>query len=119
MEPNTPVYPTPPTNRHSIISLLLGILTVFFFCSSWMPIPFTGFICYPASFLTGLLSVIYGTISLNGIRKRNEAGKGMAWAGILSGGFVFLCIICMIVLIASLFYFAPETVQPFIDNYQL
>jgi len=119
MNPNSPIYPASPTNKHSIISFTLGILTVFFFCGSWMPIPFTSFICYPASFITGLLAVIYGTISLNTIRKSNESGKPIAWAGIISGGFIFLCILCIVVLFASLFLFAPNTVQPFIDNYQL
>ncbi|MCB9144680.1 MAG: DUF4190 domain-containing protein [Anaerolineales bacterium] len=113
MEQNTP------TNKHSIISLTLGILTVFFFCGSWMPIPFTSFICYPASFITGLLAVIYGTISLSVINRNNESGKPIAWAGIISGGMIFLCILCIVVLFASLFFFAPNTVQPFIDNYQL
>jgi len=119
MEPNLPIYPSPPTNRHSIISLILGMLTLFLFCGSWMPIPFTGFICYPASFISGLLALIYGGISLNRIRRNNESGHIMAWAGILSGGFVFLCILCMAILIASLFYFAPDTLQPFINNYTL
>ena len=118
MENNTPVYPSPPTNRHSIVSLILGILTVFFFCGSWVPVPFTSFISYPASFLSGLLALIYGIISLNGIRRKNEAGKPLAWIGILVGGFVLLCMLCAIVSIIVLFHYSPDKVQPFIQNYQ-
>jgi hypothetical protein len=109
-----------PTNRHSIISLVLGILTVVTFCGGIIiPIPFTSLICAPASFLMGLLALIYGAISLNRIRKHNEAGSSMAWMGILSGGFIFLCILCMLVAVIALFKFAPNSVPTFLQNYQI
>jgi hypothetical protein len=112
--------PSPPTNRHSIISLILGILTLVFFCGSVVvPIPFTSFICAPVSFLLGLSALMYGAISLNTIRRNTETGSIMAWMGILSGGFVFLCILCMVIAVISLFIFAPESVQPIIEGYQL
>ena len=111
--------PTVTTNKHSIISLVLGILTMLALCGGMVPIPFTGFICFPITFLLGLLALIYGAISLNTIRKSNEAGKVHAWAGILSGGFIFLCMLCMLIAIISLFIFAPDTVQPIIEGYQL
>lgn len=120
MESNEPIYPSPPTNRHSIISLILGVLTTIIFCGSIVvPIPFTSFICAPISFLLGLLTLIYGTISLNSIRKNKEAGSFMAWSGILTGGFVFFCLLCMVIAFISLFFLSPDTVQPIIDNYQL
>ena len=112
--------PRSPINRHSIISLVLGFLTVITFCGGVIiPIPFTSLICAPASFLMGILALIYGTISLHRIRKLNESGRPMAWMGILSGGFIFLCILCMLVALISLFMFAPETLPPFIQNYQV
>ena len=111
--------PTPPTNKHSIISLILGILTILALCGGMVPIPFTGFICFPTTFVLGLLALIYGAISLNTIRKNNETGHPMAWSGILIGGFVFLCLLCMIVAILSLFNFAPQYVPPFLQGYQI
>ena len=119
MESNEPIAPTPSTNRHSVISLILGIATILLFCGGMMPIPFTGFICFPPSFLLGLLALIFGLVSLNSIRKTNEDGKVLAWVGILSGGFIFLCLLCMLIAIVSLFFFAPETMQPIIEGYQL
>jgi len=109
-----------PINRHSIISLMLGMLTVFLFCGSFIiPIPFTSFICAPVSFLLGTLALIYGTVSLNRIRKHNESGSPLAWMGILSGGFIFLCILCVVVAFISLFLFSPESLPPFLQNYQI
>jgi hypothetical protein len=120
MESNEPIYHSTPTNRHSITSLILGILTAVIFCGSVViPIPFTSFICAPVSFLLGLLSLVYGVISLNSIRKNKEAGSIMAWSGIFSGGFIFLCMLCMVLAFISLFFFAPDTVQPIIEGYQL
>jgi len=120
MESNDPIYPSPPTNQHSIISLILGILTLVFFCGSVVvPIPFTSFICAPVSFLLGLSALIYGAISLNTIRRNNETGGVMAWMGILSGGFIFLCILCMVIAVISLFIFAPDSVPPFLQGYRI
>jgi hypothetical protein len=112
--------PRSPINRHSIVSLVFGVLTVITFCGGVIiPIPFTSLICAPASFLMGILALIYGTISLDRIRKLNESGRPMAWMGILSGGFIFLCILCLLAALISLFMFAPETLPPFIQNYQV
>ena len=109
-----------PISKHSIISLVLGIFTVITFCGGIMiPIPFTSVICAPVSFLLGILALIYGAISLNRIRKHNESGSPMAWMGILSGGFIFLCILCMLVALISLFMAAPESFPPFLQNYQI
>lgn len=119
MQSNDPIYPSPPTNKHSIISLVLGILTVLLFCGGMAPLPFTSIICFPPSFLLGFLALVYGAISLNKIRKNNETGQFHAWAGILSGGFIFLCMVCVIVAFLSLFIFAPDSVQPIIEGYQL
>ena len=120
MQSNDPIYPTPPTNRHSIVSLVLGLITLFLFCGGILiPIPFTSFICVPISALIGLGAFIYGIISLNTIRKNNETGHPMAWSGILIGGFVFLCLLCMIVAILSLFNFAPQYMPPFLQGYQI
>ncbi len=119
METNEPIYASPKTNQHSIISLILGILTILALCGGMTPIPFTGFICLPISFLLGFLSLIYGAISLNTIRRNNESGGVMAWMGILSGGFIFLCMLCMVIAILSLFFFAPNSVPPFLQGYQI
>jgi len=111
----------PPINNHSILSFVFGILTILSFCTGLAPVPLTSFICFPTSFLLGFLSLIFGTISLNQIRKRNETGQPMAWVGIALGGFVFICLLCVIITFALFFIFAPDSVPtpPFIQNFQL
>ncbi len=106
-------------NKHAIISLIFGILTLLSFCTGIMPIPLTGFICFPTSFVLGLVSVIYGFISLNKIKKQNESGKPIAWIGIIVGGFVFLCILLFVIAIVLLFIFAPDSIQPILENYSI
>jgi O-antigen/teichoic acid export membrane protein len=110
-----------PLNRQSIPSLVFGILTVLFLCLSMVPFPFTTLICFPISFLCGILALVYGVISLNQIRQRNESGRPMAWIGIMSGGFMLLCVICMVIAVAALFIFAPNSfhLPPFIQNFNV
>jgi uncharacterized membrane protein len=110
---------SPPINKHSIISLILGLLTALSFCGGMMPIPLTGFVCFPTSFLLGLSALIYGAVSLRKIKKHNESGHSMAWSGIIIGGFIFFCILSVVVAIISLFIFAPDSIQPMIENYSI
>lgn len=111
----------PQTNTQSILSLVFGILTLLSFCMGLIPIPFTGFVCFPVSLMFGTLALIFGALALNQIRRGNETGSPMAWIGIIIGGFVFLCLMCMTIAFASLFIFAPNYVPtpPFLYNHQL
>ena len=100
-------------NRHSIISLVLGILTLVLFCGGiFIPIPFTSLICVPISALIGIAALIYGLASINRIKKHNQnvhpMAPTMAWTGILMAFFVLLGMLCMVAGILALFYFAPE-----------
>ena len=110
-----------PINTQSMLSLIFGILTILFFCMGLIPFPFTGFICFPLSFLFGILALILGMISLNQIRRWNETGSPMAWIGIIAGGFILSCVICMVIAIAALFIFAPNSIHlpPFIQNFNI
>jgi hypothetical protein len=120
MESNEEII-QPPVNTQSVLSLVFGVLTILSFCTGWLPLPFTGILCFPVSFLLGILALVFGTYSLNRIRKHNESGRPMAWIGIMIGGFVFVCVMCMIIAIVSLFIFAPNSIHmpPFIQNLQI
>jgi uncharacterized membrane protein HdeD (DUF308 family) len=110
-----------PTNSQAVLSLVFGLLTILSFCIGVFPFPLTGFICFPASVLFGVLALIFGVISLNQIRRQNESGRSMAWIGIMMVGLVFLCLMCMVIGFASLFIFAPNSIQtpPFFHNFSI
>jgi polyferredoxin len=110
-----------PVNNQSVLSLVFGILTIVSFCTGMIPFPFTGFICFPASFLLGILALVFGAISLSRIRRQNESGSPMAWMGIILGGVIFLCVMCMVVALASLFIFSPDSIPlpPAIQNFSI
>ncbi len=113
--------PSSPINSKSILSLVFGILTLLSFCTGWLPIPFTGIVCFPVSFLFGIFALAYGATSLRQIRQRNESGHSMAWTGIVIGGFVFACVLCMLVTIAAIFFYAPDSIHlpPFMQGPQI
>jgi hypothetical protein len=114
----------PTTNRHSIISLILGILSLLIFCgSALIPIPFTSFFCAPASGLISAAALIYGLVSLSHIKKHKQTGHPMAWTGILAGVFVLFCMLCAIAVLAALLYFFPTIfdkipLPSFLNNFQ-
>jgi uncharacterized membrane protein len=86
-----------------------------------LPVPFTGFICFPLSVMLGLLALIFGIISLNSISRHNHSGRPMAWMGITIGGFVFMCMLCMVILAAAFIIIAPSSLQVphFFDKYHI
>jgi hypothetical protein len=112
--------PSPPVlNTHSIISLILAILTLISLCVGLAPLPFTGFVCFPVSLLLGILALILGFVALHRIKKHDQTGHGMAWTGILIGGLVFLCILCLMLAFISVIVFAPGAIptHPLINKY--
>ena len=119
MESNEQPIPSSPINRQAIVSVVLGILTILSFCIGWLPVPFSGIVCFPISLLFGILALIFGVISLIQIRRQNESGHHFAWSGILIGGFVFLCILCMLAAMISFFIYQPGSIftPHFIQKY--
>jgi hypothetical protein len=110
----------PQNNQQALLSLIFGLATILSFCTGMVPLPFTGLICFPLGFIFSVLALIFGIVGLNQVRARSQSGGPMAWAGIVIGGMVFLCVLCVFISLASLFIFAPEYVPtPIIPGYQL
>lgn len=85
--PPTQQYEPPKTNGKSITALVLGILAIV--------LPYIGF-------LIGIIAIIFASISLKEIKKRQEQGRGMAIAGLVCGivGTALYAIILLFLLIA-------------------
>ncbi len=90
--------PTTPTNRNAIISLIVGILTIVSFCIGAAPIPFTGYVCFPASVALGIAAFASGLVSLKQIRNNKENGKAFALIGTWIGGLTISAALCIAVL---------------------
>ena len=94
----------PNTNPVSILSLILGLLAIFSCCLGAVPIPFTGFVCFPLSFLTALLALIFGFVGLNQISQRGGTGKPVAWTGIIVGASILLAMVCAVIVAFAFFH---------------
>ena len=77
----TPYAPTQGTNGLAIASMVLGILWIYWIGS--------------------ILAIIFGFIALSQIKERNQAGKGMATAGLVLG-FIGLGTLVLVILLVSL-----------------
>ena len=97
------VPPLPAVNRTAIISLVSALLTIFSFCIAVAPIPLTGYLCYPAAALLGLLSLLTGIIALSQIKATKEDGRTYALIGVWVGGLALLASLCAITLGILLF----------------
>ena len=97
------VPPLPAANRNAIISLVAALLTLFSFCIAVAPIPLTGYLCYPAAALLGLLSLLTGILALSQIKATKEDGRAYALIGVWVGGFALLASLCAIALGILLF----------------
>ncbi len=88
--------PTPlvPVNRNAVISVVAAILTVASFCTAVAPIPFTGYVCYPAAAVLGLVALSTGVTSLAQMRTRKEDGRAYAWIGISIGVLTLVAVAC-------------------------
>jgi len=55
------------------------------------------------------------------MRTSEESGRPMAWAGIVVGGFVILCFLCLAATLAYFFMYHPDTIHlpPIFDKYQI
>ncbi|OMF41129.1 hypothetical protein BK136_21315 [Paenibacillus amylolyticus] len=85
-----PPYVVPKTNSKSIVSLVLGILSV--------TIPYVGI-------LIGIAAIIFASLAFKEIRVRMEQGKGLAIAGLVCG-IIGTAIYVLLILLVLLFSFA-------------
>ncbi len=92
----------PQTNRVALISLGLAILTFIFFCAGVFPIPFTGYVCFPASALTGILAFITGAVSLVRARMLGGSGRIQGWIGAITGGLTIILLACLAIAVVSM-----------------
>ncbi len=88
--------PVPPLNRSAIISLVAAILTALSFCTAVAPIPLTGYVCYPAAVVFGLVALISGAAALLQIRTTREEGRTHALIGIWVGAIAVVAAACAI-----------------------
>lgn len=85
-----PPYVVPKTNSKSIVSLVLGILSV--------TIPYVGIVI-------GIVAIIFASLAFKEIRVRMEQGKGLAIAGLVCG-IIGTAIYVLLILLVLLFNFA-------------
>ncbi len=75
----------PPMNRNAVISAIAALLTGLSFCTAVAPIPLTGWVCYPAAALLGLVALSTGVTSLAQISQSAENGRPYALIGVTIG----------------------------------
>ena len=88
----------PPVNRNAFISMITGVLTLLSFCTAVAPVPLTGYVCYPAAAVLGMIALVTGLTALWQIRRSKENGRTYALAGVWIGGLAVLASVLATVL---------------------
>ena len=82
-------------NRSAVISLAAGALALAAFCIAVVPIPLTGYLCFPGAALTAILAILCGVRALRQIRSAEGRGRWQAGLGIAMGGASLLALACI------------------------
>lgn len=85
-------------NRAAIFSLIATILSVLSFCTAVAPVPFTGYVCFPASAVLGIVALISGQIALRQMRSKPDNGRAFALAGTIVGGLAAAATACSVLI---------------------
>jgi hypothetical protein len=94
---------TQPVDRGAVISLAAAVLTVLAFCGGIVPVPLTGFMCFPAAAGFGIVAFVAGLASLRRVRSSGEGGRTFALVGTAVGGLALVSLICLLAMGISLY----------------
>jgi len=100
-----------PINRRAILSLVLAVLALLFFCVGAAPLPLTALVCYPTSLLFGIAALWNGINALQQIRQHNEKGRSPALIGIWVGTLTILFVLCAVTLVVLLWPYVSEFIR--------
>lgn len=85
-----------------MLSFVVAVLTLLFFCIGFAPIPLTALVCYPAAFAGGIASIGTGARALREIRQNGEGGRPFALIALWMGGLTILAVVISVTLTALL-----------------
>ena len=83
------------TNRNAILSFVAGLLTLLSLCTAIIPIPFTGYVCFPGAAIWSIVAVASGLRSMQQLRSSGEKGFVLAGVGLGLGGLTVAAGLCL------------------------
>jgi hypothetical protein len=82
------------TDHNAAISFAAGMLTLIAVCLAVVPIPFTGYICFPAAAILTPISAAHGLRALHRYGSLKSTERGMAVVGLTAAGLAVLIAAC-------------------------
>jgi hypothetical protein len=86
---------TKPIHRSAVVSIVAGGLGLASLCVAIVPIPLTGFVCFPVAAVLGVVGIAAGVWALRRPRGGEGATRGLALAGASIGGGTVLALLCL------------------------
>jgi hypothetical protein len=98
-------------NRYAVVSLLAGMLGLLALCIGVIPVPLTGFVCFPSAAILCATSVVCGAVALGQLQAGRESGRGIALLGLATGGLTLAAGMCITVVGFALLSRLAESVR--------
>jgi hypothetical protein len=92
----------PRADRDASISLASGLLALAAVCVAIMPVPFTGYICFPAAVILAALAGVYSVRALRRFRVLTGNDRAMSFAGLIAGTATLALTVASVILIVML-----------------
>ena len=92
----------PRADRDASISLASGLLALAAVCVAIMPVPFTGYVCFPAAVILAALAGVYSVRALRRFRVLTGNDRAMSFAGLIAGTATLALTAASVVLVVML-----------------
>ena len=83
-----------PVELTANMSLAAGVLTILALCIAIVPVPFTGYVCFPTAGTLSVVSIVTGLRALHLTRVKGSKGRGRAVAGLVMGSGALIAALC-------------------------
>ena len=101
----------PRADRDASISLASGLLALAAVCGAIIPVPFTGYICFPAACILAAVAGVYSVRALRRFRVLTGNDRAMSIAGLIAGTVTLTLTAASVVLVVMLGRRLFEAVQ--------
>jgi hypothetical protein len=85
-------------DRNVRVCFIAGLLTLLAVCTAIVPVPFTGYVCFPVAAILAVVASVHGAKALLRFRALTTIEKGMAMTGMAAGIAGFSAVACSAVL---------------------
>ncbi len=93
-----------PIDRNAVVSFVTGLMALLAVCIAIIPVPLTGYLCFPGAAILTVVTAAHGVRALKRFKTLSTAEKGMTITGMAAGiaGLLITAFCAVVVLVLGL-----------------